>query len=170
MWGGSHAYSISANASLIDAFDTFAKNGPSDPDAALILEFYYYNSTFYSGTNMEYARPVVNPSIFHEFSAIESLTSTMRITNLTDLVLEIQKSNPSGFREIYITATYKPDTALTKEVLAIYLDLVETIKDVENVLPSLVIQPITQNTIVQFGKNGGNALGISESDGPLTRT
>lgn len=169
MWGGSRTYPITANASLINAFDNFAYNGPSDPEAALIFFFFYYNSTFLCGTDMEYAKPMVNPPIFQEISAIDSIASTMRITNLTDLALEFEAENPPGFRETYITATFKPNATLEKEILDIYMSEVETIKDAENVLPAITLQPITKNTISHFSKNGGNALGISESDGPLTR-
>ena len=167
MWGGSRTYSITANASLISAFDNFAHNAPSDPDAAVLLIFFYYNSTFLSSTDIQYARPMVNPPIFHGITAIESFASTMRITNLTGLVLEFEEANPSGFRETYFTATVKPDAALEKEILDIFISEVETFKDAENVLPAIVLQHITTNTISHFYKNGGNALGISESDGPL---
>ncbi len=169
MWGGSQTYPITAAASLIRAFVNVAHNGPSDPDAALLLNFFYYNGTFLSNTDMEYAKPIVNPAIFHGVTMVESFASTMRITNLTDLVLELQEKNPSGFRETYFTATYQTDAALITEILDIYMSEVETIKDAENVLPAITIQPITQNTIAHFRKRGGNALGISESDGPLTR-
>lgn len=167
MWGGSLFYPSTANASLIRAFDNFAHNAPSDPDAAIIVDFVYLNSTFFGAMQMEYAKPIVNPPILHEFTAIESLASTMRITNLTDLVVEIEESNPYGFRELYITATAKPDDALMKEILDIFVSEVEVIKNVEGVLPALTIQPITKNIISHFSKNGGNALGISVSDGPL---
>lgn len=167
MWGGSRIYPITANDSLISAFDSFAHNAPSDPDAAVLLIFFYYNSTFLSSTDIQYAKPMVNPPIFHEITAIESVASTMRITNLTGLVLEFEEANPSGFRETYFTATVKPDAALEKEILDIFISEVETFKDAENVLPAIVLQHITTNTISHFYKNGGNALGISESDGPL---
>ena len=35
------------------------------------------------------------------------------------------------------------------------------------ILPALVMQPITKAVISYFSKNGGNALGIAEDDGPL---
>ncbi|KAL9064571.1 MAG: hypothetical protein Q9161_008793 [Pseudevernia consocians] len=167
MWGGSRFYPITANASLITAFDNFAANGPSDPDAALIVAFYYYNGTFGSSTDMEYAKPTINPPIFHELMGIESLTSTMRITNLTNLTLELEASNPTGFRDTYFTATFKPSALLSQEILSIFMDEVSAIKDAASIVPSVVFQPVTKDIISHFSKNGGNALGIAESDGPL---
>lgn len=174
MWGGSVTYPISAASSLIAAFDAFIHpSSSSDPDqnAALILNFVYYNTTFFSTTLIDHANPTPNPPpVFHNFTtAIPNILSTTRIANLTDLVLEIEKLNPPGLRQTYRTATFKPSIALTEEILEIYKDEVSSIKDVENVLPAITLQPITRHTISQFGKNGGNALGISEADGPLMR-
>ena len=98
MWGGMAFYPISANTSILAAFETFANNAPKDPDATLINAFAYADGQFIVGNDYEYAKPVVNPPIFHELMAIESFQSTLRITNLTDLVLELNTSNPSGFR------------------------------------------------------------------------
>lgn len=167
MWGGARTYPITAAASLISAFDNFAANSPSDPDAALILAFYYYNGTYYGSTDMEYAHAVVDPAIFRELTGVTSLASTTRIANLTDLTLEFEASNPSGFRETYFTATFKPSAVLEREILDIYIGEVEGIKDAEGLLPAVVFQPITKDVISYFSKNGGNALGIAESDGPL---
>lgn len=167
MWGGARTYPITAAASLISAFDNFAANGPSDPDAALILAFYYYNGTYHGSTDMEYAHAVVDPAIFRELTGVASLASTTRIANLTNLTLEFEASNPGGFRETYFTATFKPSAVLEREILDIYVSEVEGIKDAEGLLPAVVFQPITKDIISYFSKNGGNALGIAESDGPL---
>ena len=45
---------------------------------------------------------------------------------------------------------------------------VEGIKDAVGIIPALIFEPITKNVISYFNKNGGNALGIEDSDGPLT--
>ena len=169
MWGGMRDYPITANASLLTGLYNFANNAPSDPDAALIVAFVYYEGEYLANTDIEYAKPVVNPPIFNELMAVESLTSTMRITNLTDLVEELNVVNPSGFREIYTTATFRNDLNLQSKILEIFVSEVSGIKDAEGLLPALVFQPITKDIISYFGENGGNALGIAESDGPLIR-
>ena len=167
MWGGMRDYPITANASLLTGLYNFAKNAPSDPDAALIIAFAYYEGEYLASTDIEYAKPIVNPPIFNELMAIESLTSTMRITNLTDLVEELNAVNPSGLRELYITATFRNDPNLQSKILEIFMGEVTGIKDAEGILQALIFQPITKDIISYFSKNGGNALGIAESDGPL---
>lgn len=59
---------------------------------------------------------------------------------------------------------------LLAKLLEIFASEVEGIKDAADIVPSLILQPITKPMISHFGKNGGNALGIIESDGPLIRT
>ena len=171
MWGGSLNFALTSNisTSLIHALINFAHAAPSDPDAALILNFVYLNSTFFISTDVEYAKPTINPPIFHQITSIPNTTSTMRIANLTDLTLELENANPTGFRQIYITATFKPSVSLVQEILSIYTDEVSHIKAVPHVLPAITLQPISKNVISYFSKNGGNALGIAESDGPLIR-
>ena len=162
-----NAYPITANASIFNAFNNFANNASTDPDAALIVPVAYASGNYVFATDIEYAKPVVNPSIFHEFTAIPTLSSTMRITNLTDLTLELNASNPSGFRETYTTATFKSSPKLQIKVTELFVHEIETIKDAAGLLPALVMQPITEPMISHFSKRGGNALGIAESDGPL---
>ena len=167
MWGGMRGNPITANASLLTALHNFAIDSPSDPDAALIVAFALYKGTYFASTDIEYAKPIFNPPIFNELMSIESVSSTMRITHLTDLVEELESVNPSGLRELYTTATFKNDPGLMTKILEIFISEVEAIKDAEGFLPALVLQPITTGLISYFSKNGGNALGIAKSDGPL---
>lgn len=53
------------------------------------------------------------------------------------------------------------------DITEIYMEEVVNIKHVTGVLPSLVYQPISTEMMSHFSKNGGNALGLSEIDGPL---
>ena len=95
------------------------------------------------------------------------MSSTLRITNLTDLTLELNVSNPSGYRETYNTATFKNSPKLQTKILELFVHEIETLKDAAGFLPALVMQPITKPMLSHFSKRGGNALGMAESDGPL---
>lgn len=98
LWGGTKVHPIALNASIIKAYDNFVNNAPQDPDAALIVTFDYYKGQYFTSNIYDYAKPVVNPPIFHEFMEIESVASTMRIADLTNLTLEIRASSPDGLR------------------------------------------------------------------------
>ena len=99
LWGGLKSYpGAAANVSLLKALHSFGDNAPQDPDANVIVAFAYFEGQYFASNNYQYAKPVVNPSILHEFMEIESISSTMRFANLTDLVIELQALNPSGLR------------------------------------------------------------------------
>ena len=167
MWGGMSVYPITANTSIFEALSNFATASPADPDAALIVAAAYVQGTYIISTDYEYAKPIANPPIFSEFTAISSLTSTVRITTLTNLTLELKAANPSGFRQTYTTATFKNSPDLQSKILDLFTHEVEPIKDAPGLLPAVIFQPITASQISHFSKRGGNALGISDGDAPL---
>ena len=55
---------------------------------------------------------------------------------------------------------------------AVYNDIwhpaVQPLMEIDGFLGTLVFQPMTEPIIENFAKNGGNALGINCTDGPLT--
>lgn len=188
MWGGFNLYnSILYNASLFNAFERFAINAPKYPDAALIMAFTYYQGQYLGNTDLEYAQPVIDPPAFKDFLAIPTLTSTTRITNITDLTQELSNVNPDGLRyialcllgvdlwpadslrrETFSTATFKNSAVLSRKILDIFVSELEKIKDAANLTPSVVFQSITRNQVSHFSNNGGNALGITLDEAPLT--
>lgn len=167
MWGGSTIHPPNTNASIYKAFENFANNASQNPDAALITAYAYSQGSYIFSNNYGYALPTPFPPAFNEFTSIPNITDTQRITTLSNLAVELNASNPGGFREHYTTATFKNSAALQVRILDIFTQEVETIKDAADILPALVMQPITIPTIRLFRKNGCNALGIAEADGPL---
>ena len=167
LWGGMTIYPITEAPKIYKAFYNFANNAPKDPDAALITAAAFAQGNYLFSNDYEYAKPVENPPIFKEFLDIPSIASTQRIATLSELTIELNASNPGGFRETYTTATFKNDNKLQEEILKIFVSEIDPIKDAKDILPALVMQPITLDMITKFDKNGGNALGIVPEDGPL---
>lgn len=172
LWAGSETflYDNVTSAGLDNAFYNMNINGPSDPYAAVILAYAYVQSidTYVIASDLQYGKPVANPPILQNFTAVPgAIASTLRITNLTGLTVEFNNSNPGGFRQTYWALMVKNSPTLMAEITKIYMDEVSTIKAVEGVLPSLIYQPITTAMTSHFSKNGGNALGFSDKDGPL---
>ncbi|KAF4634327.1 hypothetical protein G7Y89_g3778 [Cudoniella acicularis] len=101
--------------------------------------------------------PVVNPPILQNFTAVPgSIANESRITNLTNLTQEFNSSNHGGF-----------SPTLMAEIVAIFMEETNAIKDATNTFPALVFQSISTAMTSHLSKNGGNALGISAADGPL---
>ncbi|WEW56587.1 hypothetical protein PRK78_002034 [Emydomyces testavorans] len=167
MWSSSRLYTFDHRDEFLKALTEFGHQASDDPDAALFLALGYNNGTFWGQVQMEYAKPVENPAIFKKFIAIPAVTSVAGIRTLSNITLELKKFNPNGFRESWWTATYKLDYALLNYILDVYLKELEPIKNAAGILPVVIFQIITPRTITRMQQNGGNALGLSPSDGPL---
>lgn len=55
------------------------------------------------------------------------------------------------------------------DMVAIYMDEIDQVKDAAGIVPSIVFQLITTDMTTHFQKNGGNPLGL-DGQGPLNRT
>lgn len=74
-----------------------------------------------------------------------------------------------SLRETYWAATFKNNATIMTTIQEIFVEEITNILDVAGLGPACVFQPITMDIISSFGKNGGNALGITLDDGPLIR-
>jgi len=169
MWGGSTVYPVTANTSIYDAYYWFNKNAIQDPKAALIVSAACVPGLgcFFSN-NYEYIDPVVEPPIFENFTSIPNISDTSRITDLLNLTVELKNTQPPGFRQSFWTLTFKNDAKLLSDIFQIWQTDIQPILNITSFLPALVFQPLTVPVIQKFAKNGGNALGITDEDGPLT--
>jgi len=61
------------------------------------------------------------------------------------------------------------DVPSMSKLVDIYIAEMDAIKRVVGLLPSLIMQIITRDEILAFQRNGSNALGITDKDGPLLR-
>jgi hypothetical protein len=69
--------------------------------------------------------------------------------------------------QIWASLTFKVNAELMSKIMDIYVEETEPIKHVPGIVPGIVFQPINKDEIAFFSKKGGNALGISNEDGPL---
>ena len=169
MWGGTYVTDMSTNATIIDAFVDFAYAAPQDVDASVYTAFAYSqeNDAYFASSELVYAKPVSHPAILKNFTKVPSIQSMLRISNMSDLALELNASNPNGLRESYWTATFQMSRKTVPICLDVFSEEMEAIKAVKGIVPALVLQPITTDVIAKFARNGGNCLGIHESEGPL---
>ncbi|KAH7388886.1 hypothetical protein BKA64DRAFT_725565 [Cadophora sp. MPI-SDFR-AT-0126] len=98
----------------------------------------------------------------------KSVQSTMRMQHPYGFTQELDEYNTVGVRVTYNTATFKVDRAFLKEAAKIYMQEVEGIRGLEGFFGAVTTQTLARDEIKQFQRNGGNALGIKEEDGPLT--
>ncbi|KAK7521102.1 uncharacterized protein IWZ02DRAFT_277836 [Phyllosticta citriasiana] len=168
MWGGGQLHKISQRSAIIEAFAQFGAHGEEDPKAGLILSFAWAGGDYFAKLDMQYADPISSPPVFENFTSIpDPLSNTTMIRTLSNLTVEFNESNPSGLRETYWASAYKLDRDLINAVLDIYMDEIDTLVNVSGIVPACTLQVITSPQLSHMSKRGGNALGLSEADGPL---
>lgn len=171
MWGGQTVYTVDKVPALNEAFYNFNINHHDDPYGAVIYAYVYtpaFNGYIVS-LDLEYGKPEANPAILKNFTSISSLQTSQRITNMTDLAVELNATQPAGLRETFWTFTVHNNVDLMVNIQDLFASLMDTIADAPGLLPALVFQPISTAMTSHFESNGGNALGITAADGPLTR-
>ena len=101
LWGGFIGYPSSTIPQQLSAFERFMQLSKSDPYAEIICAIGYvgaYQRVVVS-IGLHYTQPVVNPSIFQAFTAIQPrLKNTMRIGNHIDFVNEIESNQAKNSR------------------------------------------------------------------------
>lgn len=80
----------------------------------------------------------------------------------------MRQTADSRTSQIFRTCTFKNNAGLLADILNIWHEEIQPIVNIPDFLISLIFQPITEPVIERFAKNGGNALGITDEDGPLT--
>lgn len=90
LWGGVVYYDSSTATQQLEALFDFANDTNYDEYASIILSFGYAAGKGSAiVNNLEYIKPVINPTVFQPFTAIQpQLASTARITSLTDIATE----------------------------------------------------------------------------------
>ncbi|OBT52793.1 hypothetical protein VE04_06556 [Pseudogymnoascus sp. 24MN13] len=173
MWGGAQVflYSPETAAGLNEAFNGLAINGHEDPYAQVILAYAYvqYADMYVISSDLQYGKPVVNPPMLQNFTAVQGtvVSDSLSIASQSELTVELNNSNPGGFRQSYWTFTTGNSPTLMADIIAIYQADTYTVPDAEGLVSSCIFQPIGTNMAPLFARNGGNALGIDLTKGPL---
>jgi hypothetical protein len=168
MWGGDRLHVEPQFPAVIQAFYNLGKNSAQDVDAAQILSFAFAQGMKFASAALQYAKPVTNAPIFKEYLAINpAVQDTTRIRTLADLTQQFNVSNPKGLRETYWAVSFKLDKDFVSYVKDVFFQEVATIADAPALIPACTLQVITVPQLQKMTKNGGNALGLSASSGPL---
>ncbi|ESZ98876.1 FAD binding domain containing protein [Sclerotinia borealis F-4128] len=163
IWGGVVTYPDSTTAQQIQAMVNFGNNINNDPDSSAIGIWKYSTSTNQTIVinAYEYTSPVVAPSAFTEFLAIPGNTSdSMRITNMTDLTIELEQAG--GYRDSFITLTFKNDLRVLTKAIELHEALIPAIN--KGSTGDWTMQNMFQPVPTAFGQigaqRGGDMLGF----------
>lgn len=106
MWAGSQTflYTAETEAAINDAFYYLGINSPEDPYAQVIIAYAYAQSqgVYVIASDLQYGKPEANPAILQNFTAVPgAVADTLRVTDLANLTIEFNNTNPGGFRYVH---------------------------------------------------------------------
>lgn len=168
MFGGSIQFLDTSFPGAIDAFVNLGNNAAKDPKAAQFLSIGLLGPGIpLAIAQLEYADPVAEPLAFEEYRNVPALNDTTQINSLTYFTEQLRLSNPKGFRESYWTACSKLDKHMVEFMFNATFEEFGKIRDAAGVLAANTFQVISVPQLEHMQKNGGNALGLSPSEGPI---
>jgi hypothetical protein len=109
LWGGMNIYEISTIDDHLRALMSVANADTYDEYISVILGFGFQPGDAGQPpaimTNLEYTRPEENPPALQAMASIPPIYSTMRITTMTELALELISWQPYGLRYVQVPLT-----------------------------------------------------------------
>lgn len=101
MWGGVKVVPSLPDSGLMKQLDSFCKNNTDvDAEMFIILAYVAEHDAYMSTIVSTYSKPEIDPPAFDSFKDLPAVFSSMRITSLTDLTVELDAANPSGLRSV----------------------------------------------------------------------
>ncbi|KAK3501379.1 hypothetical protein B0T13DRAFT_197721 [Neurospora crassa] len=180
IWHSSLIIPGAASASAIAAYQNLTVNGmPSDDKAHsymvlthmdMLGGYAVINDLFHADlpNTADSAHETV-PEVFVPFESLPTITKSKSIDNVSTISRAIDV--PYGSRQTWWDMTIKAtDPSLLIDIVPLWQDHVEKLIAAANgtaVTPYLAYQAIPLNVLKAMEVNGGNALGLKQSDGPL---
>ena len=189
MWGGQRMYSEDSFPEVLDAIYNFAVTESSKdldaaefvvsnvavPDFSKMLTWSVQTIAPYPGvgkimfSNLHYAKPISNASVFNDWSKITAVPGTdntgfRKMSGMANLLNEGAPA-PGAF-QAFGGISLKMDRDLLTFLTDTFYAQVATVEGVEQILQVMAIQPITKGALEAMQKNGGNALGLNPKNGP----
>ncbi|KAF2196238.1 FAD-binding domain-containing protein [Delitschia confertaspora ATCC 74209] len=166
--GGVIVYPIDTVPDQLKAFANLITN--FDQYAAIIISFNFNAASGWSVfSNIEYTKEGGDSTGMSGFTSIQpQYMNTMRTSTQLDFVTEAaQFSGASGVRTQFAVTVFGGGLDAIQEVYSIWNSSVATVSSIAGISWSMSIQPFPE-AYSSFQPPGGNALGISPSDGPAT--
>ncbi|KAM0244934.1 hypothetical protein ACHAP5_005841 [Fusarium lateritium] len=177
LWTNSLIFPGAMNKTLIPLFQDLTVNGlPTDPAAHTYfvltheptLGGYIALTSFYHATLPSPAGSM--PPVFEPFQSVPgAVVNTTLIANIStqSKIIDVPYGSRQTWWDTTVSAT---STSFFTDVVALFearnAKLFAAAKG-KKITPYLVFQPIPVNVLSEMQKNGGNALGLNPSDGPL---
>ncbi|MCJ1431949.1 hypothetical protein MMC27_001305 [Xylographa pallens] len=171
LWGGFIINPIETAADQFRYIEDFATASGSgiDPHAS-VINAYIFGAKGPSAiaNQFTYTKPEPYPSILGNFTSVQpQISNTLRVTNLTDLTIELGAGTPNGFRQLFGTATFAANAPLLAHLFSLARAAFLPIQNITNFQASFVLQPISTAITSKAALTGGNSLGLGAEHGNL---
>ncbi|OAG05541.1 FAD-binding domain-containing protein [Paraphaeosphaeria sporulosa] len=178
IWENALSFPGSSNATVINAFQNLTARGfPADKAASGFVGINYHGSTGGYSTDVGLLHATVPstgeglPAVFRPFQRIPSATANSTVTADVSTFLK-NFATPYGRRwtwgNVVVSASFS--NKFLAEILSLYetrnVGLFKT-QGEDDITPTALFQPIPLNVLEAMQKNGGNAMGLKPSNGPL---
>ncbi|KAL3477349.1 hypothetical protein BJX99DRAFT_257600 [Aspergillus californicus] len=126
LWGGLLGHELSAIPAQINALVHLTTNLTSDPHANCVAFWQYSgnSNTSIAVSGLQYALGVDSAPILHEFLGIPQTFSTLRTTDIYDLMME--SAPPPGKRALFLTLTFRNDARVLEHLHSLHGQAVHT--------------------------------------------
>ncbi|KAK3996613.1 hypothetical protein QBC44DRAFT_317218 [Cladorrhinum sp. PSN332] len=175
LWASSLILPGSMNATYIDILQNYAVNTNTQDPAAhqyFVMTHYPEMGGFLVLSDQFHPSAQTIPQPFrplHDVPPQAVYLNNTRFSNVTQLTRDIE--SPKGSRQNFaVTSVKATDAQLLKEYVELWKGFVERIISIaggSRLRPIFVLQPVPVSVIQLMQQNGGNALGLKPSDGPL---
>ncbi|KAK8009093.1 hypothetical protein PG991_011644 [Apiospora marii] len=156
---------------LDEAFAYAATNAAQDVDAGLYLVYVHANGLNLGLPVFYHADPVhgAQSPVWAGFDSgnLTAVGDTTRTRVLAEWAAETMRDSPNGKRQLFYTLSTKADVDMATYARERFFDTVAEIADVPGIGPNIVYQAIGTPQLQQMQKDGGNALGLDPSEGPI---
>lgn len=163
LWGGSRIHTKNHTQQHIDAYTAWVDNVENYPDGSSIV-FWSYLPTMEDIVIIAAYEDVagnVAPAGFDKFMAIPAIADTTRLASHKNLTDELEQ--PTGYRDIWFTMTFKNDPTVFKYIVDAHTKFVDAWK-ADNTDHDFITQCMFQAIPTIFAKHsaerGGNVLGL----------
>lgn len=163
LWGGTNQWNKSSTAQHIDAYVNWTKGLRNDPSGSAILFWQYMPELkdIVVLAALENTEGREKPAAFDEFLAIPDLiSSTSRMASHLELTSELGQK--AGYRDIWFTATIKPDREVMAKMLELHQEVCDfmTAQSSEYYSSQAMFQAIPTLFSEHSVQKGGNVLGL----------
>ncbi|KAH6621700.1 hypothetical protein C7974DRAFT_456356 [Boeremia exigua] len=170
LYAGRRTWNDTYTEQVVDElFDLYTTQ---DNNTNISADFYYgyiqARDEFSPAGTLRYFDPIENPPVFSSIERIPAVTSSGQINSLGSISGPGSVSaTPAPSRHLFQTTTTFPSREWLRESLRIFREEVQDVKSVAGLNPQLITYPISSRAIQGMTERGGNALGITNTKGPL---